>query len=60
MKQSMISLKVEVKVDTINVRPGDVISSLVMQGSIGLTPIGRISPSRSLPGPVAALVSSLF
>lgn len=57
---SMIPDKVEVKVDVINVRTGDVISSGIIKGSSGLVTLGGDHPQDLLPGPVAEFVSELF
>lgn len=57
---SMIPDKVEVKVDVVNVRTGDVISSGVIKGSSGLATWGGDHPQDLLPEPVAEFVSSLF
>lgn len=57
---SMIPDKVEVKVDVIDVRTGNVISSGVIKGSSGLATLGEDHPQDLLPEPVAEFVSSLF
>lgn len=57
---SMIPDKVEVKVDVVNVRTGDVISSGIIKGSSGLATLGGDHPQDLLPEPVAEFVSSLF
>ncbi len=57
---SMIPDKVEVKVDVVNVRTGDVISSGVIKGSSGLATLGGDHPQDLLPEPVAELISELF
>jgi hypothetical protein len=57
---SMIPDKVEVKVDVVNVRTGDVTSSGIIKGSSGLATWGGDHPQDLLPEPVAEFVSSLF
>lgn len=57
---SMIPDKVEVKIDVVNVRTGDVISSGVIKGSSGLATLGGDHPQDLLPEPVGEFVSSLF
>jgi len=57
---SMIPDKVEVKVDVVNVRTGDVISSGIIKGSSGLGTLGGDHPQDLLPEPVAEFMSSLF
>lgn len=57
---SMNPDKVEVKVDVVNVRTGDVISSGIIKGSSGLATLGGDHPQDLLPEPVAEFVSSLF
>lgn len=57
---SMIPDKVEVKVDVIDVRSGDVISSGIIKGSSGIATLGGDHPQDLLPEPTAEFVSSLF
>lgn len=57
---SMNPDKVEIKVDVVNIRTGDVISSGVIKGSSGLATFGGDHPQDLLPEPVAEFVSSLF
>jgi len=57
---SMIPDKVEIKVDVVSVRSGDVISSGVIKGSSGLATLGGDHPQDLLPEPIAEFVSSLF
>lgn len=57
---SMIPDKVEIKLDVVNLRTGDVISAGVIKGSSGLATFGGDHPQDLLPEPVAEFVSSLF
>ena len=57
---SMIPDKVEVKVDVVNVRTGDLISSGVIKGRSGLATFGGDHPQDLLPEPVAEFLSSVF
>lgn len=56
----MIPDKVEVNVEVVNVRTGDVISSGVIKGRSGLATLGGDHPQDLLPEPVAELLSSVF
>ncbi|RRV10581.1 DUF4823 domain-containing protein [Pseudomonas sp. v388] len=57
---SMIPDKVEVKVDVVDLRTGDVISSGIIKGSSGLATLGGDHPQDLLPEPVVQFVSELF
>lgn len=57
---SMIPDKVEIKVDVVSVRSGDVISSGIIKGSSGIATLGGDHPQDLLPEPTAEFVSSLF
>lgn len=57
---SMIPDKVEVKVDVVDLRTGDFISSDIIKGSSGLATLGGDHPQDLLPEPVAEFVSELF
>ncbi|WP_159814866.1 DUF4823 domain-containing protein [Pseudomonas sp. 18058] len=57
---SMISDKVEIKVEVIQVQTGAVISSGIIKGSSGLATLGGDHPQDLLPQPIAEFVSSLF
>jgi hypothetical protein len=57
---SMIPDKVEIKVDVVDLRTGDVISSGVIKGRSGLATLGGDHPQDLLPEPVAEFLSSVF
>lgn len=57
---SMISDKVEIRVDVVQVDSGHIISSGIIKGSSGLATLGGDHPQDLLPEPIAESVSSLF
>lgn len=57
---SMIPDKVEIKVEVVQVKSGDVISSGIIKGKSGLATFGGDQPQDLLPEPVSEFVSSLF
>ena len=57
---SMISDKVEVRVDVVQVNSGQIISSGIIKGSSGLATLGGDHPQDLLPEPIDEFVSSLF
>jgi hypothetical protein len=53
-------VEVEVEVEVVNVRTGDVISSGVIKSRSGLATLGGDQPQDLLPKPVVEFLSSVF
>lgn len=57
---SMIPDKVEIKIDVVQAHTGNLINSVIIQGTSGLSTLGGDHPQDLLPHPVAEFASSIF